>query len=313
MFLLHPFSLIYRGAVALRNTLYDREVLKCKKLPVPVISVGNLSVGGTGKTSLVRHLTEKLGDEFKVAVLLRGYKRKSRGSLVVSQWGELKVDLPRSGDEAFLLARMLPQASVVVSESRFEGGMLAVEELKAELIILDDGFQHRGLCRDLDIVLLRKRDIKDKLLPAGLLREPVSSLSRAEAIVLSYQEIEPFDFKFGDKPIFKMFRRFTHLLNTKFERIPLDTLKDREVIAFAGLGSNEQFFEVLQRLGIKVKKRLSFPDHHHYEDFKLEEGEVYITTPKDMIKFPPSENLFALDFEIEVEGLLDFVKAKLYE
>ena len=313
MFLLYPFSLIYRGAVALRNTLYDREVLKCKKLPVPVISVGNLSVGGTGKTSLVRYLVEKFGDEFRVAILLRGYRRKSKGPLIVSEWGELKVDLPSAGDEAFLLARMLPRASVVVSEDRFEGGTLAVRELGAELIILDDGFQHRRLCRDVDLILLRKRDLTDRPLPAGLMREPLSSLSRADAIILSYQEVEPFDFRFGEKPVFRMFRRFTHFLNTDFERIPLGALKGREVVAFAGLGSNEQFFKVLDKLGMKVKKKLSLPDHYHYKDFRLEEGVTYITTPKDMVKLPPLENIFALDFEVEVEGLLDFVKAKLYE
>ncbi len=313
MFFLYPFSLLYGGAVKLRNLLYDRGVLTCRSLPVPVISVGNLSVGGTGKTSLVRYLAEKLGDEFRVAVLLRGYRRKSKGTLVVSEWGELRLDLPRAGDEAFLLARMLPGASVVVSEDRFEGGMLAVEELGAEVIILDDGFQHRELCRDVDLVLLRKRDLRDRLLPAGLLREPLKNLSRADAIVLSYQEVEPFDFEFGKKPVFRMFRRFTHLLNPDFERVPLEALKGEEVVAFAGLGSNEQFFKVLERLGIKVKRRLSFPDHYHYRGFKLREGELYLTTPKDMVKLPPSENLFALDFDIEVEGLLDFVKSRLYE
>ena len=311
MLLLYPFSLIYGGAVSLRNLLYDRGVLECRNLPVPVISVGNLSVGGTGKTSLVRYLAERLGDEFRVVVLLRGYRRKSRGALIVSEWGEMRADLPSAGDEAFLLARMLPKASVVVSEDRFIGGMLAVERLGAELVILDDGFQHRELCRDVDIVLLRKRDIRDRLLPAGLLREPLKSLSRADAIVLSYQEVEPFEFEFGVKPVFKMFRRFTRLLNPDFKKLPLEALKDKEVVAFAGLGSNEQFFKVLEKLGIKVKKRLSFPDHYHYRGFRLEEGELYITTPKDMVKLPPSENLFALDFEVRVEGLLDFVKGRL--
>ena len=311
MFLLYPLSLIYRGAVNLRNLFYDRDILKSKKLPVPVVSIGNISAGGTGKTSLVRYLAQELGRTLRVAVLLRGYRRKSKGTLVVSEWGELKVGVEEAGDEAYLLAKLLPSASVVVSEDRYRGGLLAVERLGAELIVLDDGFQHRRLHRDLDIVLLRRRDLTDSLLPAGLLREPIENLSRADAVVLSYQDIEPFEFELGEKPVFKMFRHFTHLLNTRFERVPLETLKDREVIAFAGLGSNEQFFRSLERLGFRLKERLSFPDHYTYKDFSLKEGETYITTPKDMVKLPAVENLFALDFELEVEGLLDFVRERV--
>ncbi len=311
MFLLYLLSLLYGGAIFVRNLLYDSGVLKSKKLPVPVVSVGNISAGGTGKTSLVRYLAQELGRTLRVAVLLRGYRRKSRGTLVVSEWGSLRAGIEEAGDEAYLLARLLPDASVVVSEERFKGGLLAVEKLGAGLIILDDGFQHRRLYRNLDIVLLRKRDLTDRLLPAGLLREPLKNLSRADAVVLSYQDVEPFEFEFKDKPVFKMFRKFTHLLNTRFERVPLETLKDKEVIAFAGLGSNEQFFRSLEKLGFRLKEKLSFPDHYHYRGFELKKDELYITTPKDMVKLPPAENLFALDFELEIEGLLDFVRERV--
>ncbi len=308
---LDALSLLYRGAVSIRNLLYDRGLLEVKKLPVPVVSVGNLSAGGTGKTSLVRFLAGELGRTLRVAVLLRGYRRKSKGTLVVSEWGELRTDLPSAGDEAYLLARLLLYASVVVSEDRYSGGVLAVEELGAQLVILDDGFQHRRLYRDVDIVLLRKRDIGDRLLPAGLLREPIESLSRADAIVLSYQDVEPFDFSYGEKPIFKLFRNFCCLRNYRMERIPLEEAKDREVVAFSGLGSNEQFFRVLEKLGFKLKERLSFPDHYHYRDFRVKEGEIYITTLKDLFKLPPSDNVLALDFELEVPGLIPFLKERI--
>ncbi len=311
MFLLYLLSLLYGGAIFVRNFLYDSGVLKSKKLPVPVVSVGNISAGGTGKTSLVRYLAQELGRTLRVAVLLRGYRRKSRGTLVVSEWGSLRAGIEEAGDEAYLLARLLPDASVVVSEERFKGGLFAVEKLGAGLIILDDGFQHRRLYRNLDIVLLRKRDLTDRLLPAGLLREPLKNLSRADAVVLSYQDVEPFEFELEEKPVFKMFRKFTHLLNTRFERVPLEILKDKEVIAFAGLGNNEQFFRSLEKLGFRLKEKLSFPDHYHYRDFELKKDELYITTPKDMVKLPPAENLFALDFELEVEGLLDFVRERV--
>ncbi|RLJ70728.1 lipid-A-disaccharide kinase [Hydrogenivirga caldilitoris] len=311
MFLLYLFSLIYGGAVSIRNLLYDRGILKTKKLPVPVISVGNISAGGSGKTSLVRFLAQELGRTLRVAILLRGYRRKSKGTLVVSEWGELKTDAWSAGDEAYLLARLLPEVSVVVSEDRYRGGLLAVEELGAELVILDDGFQHRKLYRDLDVVLIKRRDLSDRLLPAGLLREPLKNLKRADAIVLSYQDVEPFEFSIEGKPVFKLFREFRYLLNSSFERVPLEELRGEEVVAFAGLGDNEQFFKTLERLNFKVKDKLSFPDHHDYRDFRLEKDKLYITTPKDMVKLPPSENLYALDFEVRVDGLLTFLMEKL--
>lgn len=311
MFLLRPFSLLYGLGVSLRNILYDRNIMKIKKLPVPVISVGNLSSGGTGKTSLVRFLASELGDRLRVAVLLRGYKRKSKGILVVSEWGRVITDVVRAGDEAFLLGKLLPRASVIVCEDRFGGGMVAVRELGADMLILDDGFQHRRLHRDLDIVLLRRRDLSDRLLPEGLLREPLSSLKRAHTIVLSYQETEPFDFEFEGKPVFRMFRKFGDLLNSSFESVPVEELKNKELVAFAGLGSNEQFFKMLKREGFKIKKEVSLPDHYPYTDFGLESTETYITTLKDMVKLPSADNLFALDIRLEVKGLVEFVKKTL--
>ncbi len=311
MFLLRILSLIYGGAVSFRNFLYDENIIKVRELPVPVISVGNISAGGSGKTSLVRYLARELGRTLRVAILLRGYRRKSSGTLVVSEWGKLRVNVWKAGDEAYLLARSLPEVSVVVSEDRHAGGMLAVRELGAELIILDDGFQHRKLHRDIDIVLLKKRDLGDRLLPAGFLREALGSLKRADAIVLSYQEIDPFDFEFDEKPVFKMFREFTHLLNSDFRRVPFDVLRNKEVVAFAGLGSNDQFFKVLEKLGFRIKEKISFPDHYDYRSFELKKEKFYVTTPKDLVKLPPSENLYALDFETRVEGLLEFVSGRL--
>jgi len=297
-------------SVWVRNTLYDRGWAKVKRLPVPVVSVGNISVGGSGKTSLVKFLASELSKDIHVAVLLRGYKRKSRGVRVVSQRGKVFLDVKEAGDEAYMLAKTLPSVSVVVCEDRYAGGLVAVRELGAELLLLDDGFQHRKLFRDLDLVLLRKRDTSAELLPAGPLREPLRSLRRAHAVILSYQEIEPFEFDDHER-VFKMFREFRTLLRHDFSRAPVETLMDREVIAFAGLGSNDQFFKTLRRLGFKVKKEMSFPDHHDYGRFKLRDTEVYLTTPKDMVKLPPAENLFALEPRVRVEGLVPFVKEHL--
>ncbi|RUM32320.1 MAG: tetraacyldisaccharide 4'-kinase, partial [Aquifex sp.] len=263
-----PLSLLYGKIINLRNSLYDRGILKVKKLPVPVISVGNISAGGSGKTSFVIHLANLLKDK-KVCILSRGYKRKSKGTLIVSEYGNVKATWEEAGDEPYLMAKILPHVSVVVSEDRYKGGVLALEKLSPEVIILDDGFQHRKLHRDLNILLLKKKDLSDKLLPAGNLREPLREIRRADIIVLTYQEVNPFDF-FTGKPTFKMFREFCCLLNSSFEEIPLDFLKDKEVIAFSGLGDNEQFEKILKKLGIKVKKFIPFKDHHDYSDFFLE-------------------------------------------
>ena len=297
--LLLPFSFLYEKAINLRNTLYDRGYLKSKRLPVPVISVGNLSAGGTGKTSFVIYLANILKDK-RICILSRGYKRRTKGFHIVSEYGNLKLRWEEAGDEPYLMAKLLPFASVVVSENRYEGGLKAVEKLSPDVIILDDGFQHRRLYRDMDILLLKKKDLRDRLLPAGNLRERISSLNRADVIVLSYQEIEPFEF-FTGKPTFKAFRVFNKILTSSFETLPLDFIKDKEVVAFCGLGDNEQFLKILKKLPIKVKKFIPFPDHHDYRDFTVEEKEIYLTTPKDLVKFEGKPNVYALGFELKVE------------
>ncbi len=291
--------------------MYERGILKIRRLPIPVISVGNLSAGGTGKTSTVRFLAQDLRKIKKTAIVLRGYRRTSKGLFLVSDWEGVKTDIFSAGDEAFLLASLLKGVSVVVAEDRYEGGMFALKELGAELIILDDGFQHRKLHRDLDIVLLKKKDLKDRLLPAGLLREPISSLRRASAIVLSYQDTDPFDFAFEDKPVFKMVRIFCCLRTRDMKKVPFKAVKEREIVAFAGLGDNNQFFISLQRLGFKIKKKISLPDHYHYKEFPIKKEEVYITTFKDIFKLPPVDNVYALDFKVKINGLIEFVKKSI--
>jgi tetraacyldisaccharide 4'-kinase len=299
----------YFYAVNLRNWLYDRGFLKTCSFSVPILCVGNLSVGGSGKTSLVRFLAQNLAKDYHTAVLLRGYRRNTRGPVVVSYRGEVRTSWKEVGDEAYMLAKLLKNVSVVVSEDRCLGAKLAVEELKAQLIILDDGFQHRRLKRDLDLVLLKERDLKDRLLPFGRLREPLDGLKRAHAVVLTYQDLKEWEFKI-EKPTFKLYRKNWRVLSRNGEVLDF---KDKGFVAFCGLGDNEQFFKTLERLGIKTEERLNFPDHYHYEGFKLQKGKLYLTTLKDFFKLEPAENLYYLDFDVEVPGLMDFVREKLTE
>src|ERR1700683_2575469 len=177
----NPLSAIYGAVVRTRNALYDWKVVRAHALQGSVISVGNLSTGGSGKTPFVILLGELLkarGIPFDV--LSRGYGRKTRGVLLVDPGGE-----PRDfGDEPLLIARRLG-AQVVVGEDRYEAGRFAESRFGPQFHLLDDGFQHRGLARDFDIVLVTPEDARDRLLPVGRLREPLSCLARADAVVLS--------------------------------------------------------------------------------------------------------------------------------
>ena len=178
---LNPLSAVYGGVVRARNALYDQGWLRPRALNGPVISVGNISTGGSGKTPFVILLGELLRARgIRFDVLSRGYGRTTRGVLPVDPGG-----LPRDfGDEPLLIARRL-QAPVVVGEDRYEAGRFAESRFGAQIHLLDDGFQHRGLARDFDIVLVTPDDARDRLLPAGRLREPLRSLQRADAVVLT--------------------------------------------------------------------------------------------------------------------------------
>src|ERR1051325_8724560 len=173
---MNPLSLLFGAGVALRNTLYDRGIFKVRRLTRPVISIGNISVGGSGKTPFVITLGELLKQRgISFDVLSRGYGRSSTKIAVVAPLG-----FPQQfGDEPLLIARKL-QVPVIVGADRYRAGLLAEEKFSSRLHLLDDGFQHRGLHRDFDIVLLPQEDLEGTLLPTGRLREPRSSLRRAD-------------------------------------------------------------------------------------------------------------------------------------
>jgi len=302
----------YFWAISFRNFLFDKGILPVKRLSIPVISIGNLSSGGTGKTSLIRYLAENLSKSFSLGILLRGYKRKGKGYRVVLERGKIKASLETAGDEAYMLAYLFKErerVSVAVCEDRALGGERMQRELGINLLLLDDAFQHRWLARDLDLVLLKKKDLEDRLLPFGRLREPLSSLKRAHAIILTYQEVYPFDFTFEDKPVFKVFRKGFRIFNSEGKEVSPSELPP--VIAFSGLGFNEQFKKILETLKIPLKTFLSLPDHYDYKDFTLKPQETYLTTLKDFLKLPRTPNLYYLDFEIEIEGLLEFIQNSL--
>jgi tetraacyldisaccharide 4'-kinase len=271
---MNPFTGLYGAAAALRNTLFDRGVFTTRRLEQPVVSVGNLSAGGSGKTPFVIAVGELLKARgIRFDVLSRGYRRKTRGVLVVEAEGSA-ADF---GDEPLLIARRLG-VPVIVGESRYEAGRVAERKFEPQLHILDDGFQHRSLARDFDIVLITERDFDDSLLPFGRLREPLSSLARADAAVLPAGL--PVDRpELQQKPIWRMNRELV------LPYLPVAP------IVFCGIARPEQFFALLRAAGIAPAAEVEFRDHHSYDRRDIERllamrdklGASFLTTEKDAV------------------------------
>jgi tetraacyldisaccharide 4'-kinase len=272
---MNPLTGLYAAATALRNTLFDRGLLSSRRLEQPVVSVGNLSVGGSGKTPFVIALGELLKARgIRFDVLSRGYGRKTRGVLIVDPDGTAAT----FGDEPLLITRRLG-APVIVGESRYEAGRVAEQKFQPQLHILDDGFQHRSLARDFDIVLMTERDFDDRLLPSGRLREPLSSLVRADAVVLPSGLAV-------DHPVLQK------KLIWRIERkLVLPNLPSAPV-AFCGIARPEQFFAQVRAAGITPAGEVEFRDHHAYDRRDVErllamraqlDAGGFLTTEKDAV------------------------------
>jgi tetraacyldisaccharide 4'-kinase len=272
---LNPLSSIYKTVARTRNSFYDRGVLSARRLRGTVISVGNISAGGSGKTPFVIALGELLkhrGVSFDV--LTRGYGRRTRGVQRVDPDGS-----PRDfGDEPLLIARTL-DVSVIVGEDRYAAGKFAEDYYGPRLHLLDDGFQHRGLARDLNIVMVNPSDATDRLLPAGRLREPLTSLVRADAIVLTNDGTTD-GLPLHHHRIWRVWRGI---------EIPQT---DEPCFAFCGIARPDNFFAQLREAGMTIAGTKRFRDHHLYTEsdvrvlLKLQKrakATAFLTTEKDAI------------------------------
>jgi tetraacyldisaccharide 4'-kinase len=270
---------IYGAASGMRNSLFDRGLLRSHRLARPVVSVGNLSTGGSGKTPFVIALGELLNARnIPFDVLSRGYRRRTRGVLVVNANGKA-ADF---GDEPLLISRRL-KVPVIVGESRYEAGRLAEDRFGSQLHILDDGFQHRSLARNFDIVLMTGDEFKDELLPSGRLREPPSSIERADAIVLPAEL--PADHKaLGGKLVWRIKRQVE--------------LRDAtpSPVVFCGIASPQQFFTQVRAMGIIPGAEVAFRDHHRYRRLDIDRlqatkkefgADGFVTTEKDAVNLGP--------------------------
>lgn len=325
---MNPLSSLYGIATATRNNLYDLRILKSQKLSRPVISVGNISVGGSGKTPFVIMLGELLkqrGVDFDV--LSRGYGRKTRGAMHVDPNGTSRD----FGDEPLLIALRLG-CPVIVGESRYEAGKLAENDREQRaatgvenhagtvalgcppgqrpgpLHILDDGLQHRSLARDFDIVLLTAQDLHDQLLPAGRLREPLSSIRRADALVLT-EEIDLAQLP-RTRNVWRVRRSLT------VQSAPKNPL------AFCGIARPRKFIEQLRAIGIQPIVEKFYRDHHQYTSSDIRDllhlkkenhADAFITTEKDAInlgthfpKISPSIARVEMDL-LDPAGIVDTI------
>jgi tetraacyldisaccharide 4'-kinase len=268
-----PFRLV----LDVRERLYRSGILRTRRLAHPVISIGNLTLGGTGKTPLTIFLAEKLSASgFRPVILSRGYRRTTRGCLIVSRGQGAVTSWQQAGDEPYLMAqRLAGRAAVVVGESRYLAGVLAQREKLGNLFLLDDGFQHLQLHRDVDIVAIDPEEWLqgEKLLPTGRWREPRSAIGRAHAACI--QGTTTLDLPVAQFAV--------HL-----EADPTEPgmWKGRSITAFAGIAKPERFFSMLESQGVQINRRVAFPDHHHYSDQELIglKDEISVTTEKDFVK-----------------------------
>jgi tetraacyldisaccharide 4'-kinase len=272
---MNPLSSLFGLGVRARNALYDRGIARAHRLTGPVVSVGNLSVGGSGKTPFVLLLGELLKARgLKFDILSRGYGRKTRGVALVDPAGSAHD----FGDEPLLMARRL-NVPIIVGEVRHAAGVFAEQKFGPQLHLLDDGFQHRSLARDFDIVLVTPEDVRDHLIPAGRLREPLTSLGRADAVVLT-SGASPDAFPLDQQFVWRARRGIVP------SNVP------PKPVAFCGIARPKNFVAQLRTAGIEPVAEAFYRDHHAYTEQDIRDlldlrqrsqADGFVTTEKDAV------------------------------
>jgi tetraacyldisaccharide 4'-kinase len=334
--LLFPFSIFYGIIIWIRNKLYDNKIFRSLKIEkCKVISVGNISVGGTGKTPVIKFLANYLSEMgYKVAILSRGYRRSSKDTVIVADGKQILVGLEQAGDEPLLLAQQLKNIPVVVESDRYNGALKIQEQFRPDIILLDDAFQHRRLHRDFDIVLVDASVGfgRGLLLPAGFLREPINNLKRADLIWLTridqsknlanlIRQIRGY----SSAPIIKSEHCAIEIIqaNSK-QRYQLSYLNQKKVLLFSGIANPISFEKTVIDLGGKIVHHLKFSDHYHYHQTDINriinkagdsDAEIILTTEKDFVRIMDLieniTNIFYLTIEIQISNHIDVLKHEL--
>ncbi|WP_321372062.1 tetraacyldisaccharide 4'-kinase [uncultured Desulfuromusa sp.] len=295
LLLLLPFSILYGGVGWIRNRCYDSNVFPAYQAHLPVISVGNLAAGGTGKTPVVDWLVKEFGNQRKrAAIVSRGYAGSFNGDVgIVSRGDGILMSPAECGDEPYLLAKRNPRCSVIIAKKRIHAMKVLEQHEESDVIILDDGFQHRAVKRDVDLVLLdASRPLGNGWpLPAGNLREFPDALKRADFILMSRSKLPTSDDFMGYKVYNSEHQLADIAVDLDGDRVPVDQLKGLKLLAFAGIADPESFFSSLEKIGLSLTKRLSFTDHTEYRTQILEQlnkaamsVDALITTEKDAVK-----------------------------
>ncbi|MBA3035571.1 MAG: tetraacyldisaccharide 4'-kinase [Desulfobacterium sp.] len=313
--LLFVFSVLYGILVKIRCALYSKGIFKQKRLPCKVISVGNVTVGGTGKTPMTIYLAKLLvGYGYKVAVVSRGYRGKfEKKGGIVSNGKEMLMGPELSGDEPFMMAARLENIPVVVGQNRYESGWMAIKNFDIDIILLDDGFQHIKLFRDIDILLLdHSRPFGNfHLIPRGILREPAASAKRADTFILTRSSSDNskvlnllnnisksqaifetynsyYFFNAGKESNADWVSIFGNELSKDYDR-----MAGKKVVAFSGIAVNEHFRKTIEEFKCELVNFYGFPDHYYYsaddiekisQSAKKQDAQFIITTEKDFAR-----------------------------
>lgn len=328
--LFRMLAVIYTSAIRFYLKCYELGWRKPTRLNCPVLCIGNITTGGTGKTPTVQTIARLLLQHgLKVSILLRGYGGTNEyGCAVVSDGSTILLTQQEAGDEAYLLAKTLPGASVIVGKDRIKTGNLAIERFQPDLILMDDGFQHWRVHRDLDIVLLNAMEpfSNGYTVPAGLLREPKEHIARAGVVLLtnalriSDEEMTVLNNDLqrlaSGVPIFTANLQPNHLIHLEtMETLPIAWLNGRKIGAFSGLGNPASFEATLQEAGAITVASFRFRDHRSLtleelskivQECQAHPIEAIVTTEKDAVKLPPLQTalpIFALQVEMRIDNV----------
>ncbi len=317
-------SALYRFCLVVRECSYRKGLLRIEKARIPVISVGNITLGGTGKTPIVDIVARRLKEKgFNPGIVTRGYMRKRQGTFHVDAGKDTAEEV---GDEAMMLAKR-SKVPVIVGASRAKAIEKGIEMFNIDTAILDDGFQLRNIKKDMDILVLNGRQgaAAKGLFPLGPYREPEERVGEADVILVNKGEPDSrTQCNAGTIPTFRVEYKPAHLYNMRNDLFAhYNFIAGKRVLAFCGLGDNQSFFDLLKDLDAEVVHAISYPDHHVYTEKDIEkcasfkDVQCMVTTEKDAVKMARMklpENLFYLSIDVVIEGeeeLLGLITKKI--
>lgn len=298
--ILLPFSMLYAFVTSLRNVLYNIGLLRSTRFDIPVVVVGNLSVGGTGKTPQIEYLIRLLQNDYKIAVLSRGYKRVTKGFILIRDYHKVE----EVGDEPFQYFKKFPKIDVAVDADRVNGIKVLIDNVNPDIVLLDDAFQHRRVNASFNVMLSKYDDlfVDDNVLPAGNLREHPSGVKRAHAVVVTKcpldisaktrEQIQQRIAKYTVNPVF--FSTISYAPLTKgFKAYSVEDFKNNEIFVVTGIANPKPLLEFLVGINYKMH-HLEFPDHHFFteqdiarindEFAQMPANKILLTTEKDYMR-----------------------------